>query len=151
MNFQIGARIRQARENANMTQTELAKKIGISNSRLSNWEKGLNRPDVDVVASICKALSISANSLLGIEFPYNSDSLSPFEQKHIKKYRALDQRGRDAVDATLDREYEYVTAPPKIQMVARGEGKARELTGKHAEAANKVLKELFKGKNETDK
>ena len=52
MNYEIGSRIRKYREANNITQKELAQKIGVSSSRVSNWEQGLYRPDVDILANI---------------------------------------------------------------------------------------------------
>ena len=45
MRYEIGPRIRKYREAQNLSQKELAKLIGVSNSRISNWEQGINRPD----------------------------------------------------------------------------------------------------------
>ena len=44
MKYEIGARIRKYREMSGFSQKELAQKIGVSNSRVSNWEQGINRP-----------------------------------------------------------------------------------------------------------
>ena len=57
MSYNIGPRLRKYREAQNLSQKELAERIGVSNSRVSNWEKGINRPDVDILADICNALS----------------------------------------------------------------------------------------------
>lgn len=38
--YEIGNRIRKYREECNMTQKQLAERIGVSNSRVSNWEQG---------------------------------------------------------------------------------------------------------------
>lgn len=40
MKYEIGARIRKYREMRGFSQKELAQKIGVSNSRVSNWEQG---------------------------------------------------------------------------------------------------------------
>ena len=47
MKYEIGARIRKFREQRGLSQKEFAQLIGMSNARVSNWEQGLNRPDVD--------------------------------------------------------------------------------------------------------
>ena len=52
MKYEIGARIRKYREMSGFSQKELAQKIGVSNSRVSNWEQGINRPDADILADI---------------------------------------------------------------------------------------------------
>lgn len=84
--YEIGARIRKYREAANMSQKEFADKIGVSNSRVSNWEQGINRPDVDILSSICRTLSVSPSELLDI--PLVSDELSAQERNVINQYRA---------------------------------------------------------------
>ena len=67
MKYKIGARIRQFREEKGLSQTEFAEAINVSNARVSNWELGINRPDVDVLASICSALGVSSDELLGLD------------------------------------------------------------------------------------
>ncbi|MBN1776074.1 MAG: helix-turn-helix domain-containing protein [Clostridiales bacterium] len=62
----IGQRIRSARENAKMTARELAKHLGVSPTRLSNWESGTNRPRAEYISSISRILEVSTDYLLGI-------------------------------------------------------------------------------------
>lgn len=45
MAYQIGDKIRQYRELRKYSQKKFSEKIGVSNSRVSNWENGLNRPE----------------------------------------------------------------------------------------------------------
>ena len=85
----IGNSIRKYRELNGLTQKQLAEKLGISSARLSNWEIGANRPDVDMLAKLCTILNVSANSLLdlntqvaelsdeAIAIAYAFDSASP--------------------------------------------------------------------------
>ena len=84
MKYEIGARIRKYREIRGFSQKELAQKIGVSNSRVSNWEQGINRPDADILAEICKALSVSPSELLDVRL---SEDLSDQERKVIMAYR----------------------------------------------------------------
>ena len=86
MAYEIGARIRQYREANNLTQKQLAEKIGVSNSRISNWEQGINRPDVDLLSVICTALSVSPSELLDVRL--DNDELSDHERQIILSYRA---------------------------------------------------------------
>ena len=65
--YEIGSRIRKYREESNLSQKQLAKILGVSNSRVSNWEQGINRPDADILAAICVALDVSPSLLLGIQ------------------------------------------------------------------------------------
>ena len=83
--YDIGSRIRKYREESGMSQKELASRINVSNSRISNWEQGLNRPDADVLADICRALNISPSELLNVHLC--GEELSSQERKVIQAYR----------------------------------------------------------------
>ena len=65
--YEIGNRIRKYREASHLSQKQLAEILGVSNSRVSNWEQGLNRPDADILAEMCVALDVSPSLLLGIK------------------------------------------------------------------------------------
>lgn len=65
LNMTFGARLRQARINAKMTQKELAGKIGAKHNSISNWENDQNKPDPDTIEYICGVLNITPNYLLG--------------------------------------------------------------------------------------
>ena len=85
MSYQIGQRIRKFRDLRKISQKELAAKIGVSSSRVSNWEQGTHRPDVDILGAICNALDVSPSELLDIRL---SDSdLSSQERQLIMSYR----------------------------------------------------------------
>lgn len=97
--YQIGQRIRMFRELRGISQKEFAEKIGQSNAKVSNWERGLNRPDVDMLIEICKALSVSSDELLDINVTPNG--ISEQEKKIIEAYRQKSEV-RYAVNKLLD-------------------------------------------------
>lgn len=84
MSYEIGKRISIYRKKKCMSQKQLADKIGVSNSRVSNWEQGLNRPDVDLLSSICIALDVSPSELLDIHIDNNELTLN--DKKVIEAY-----------------------------------------------------------------
>lgn len=86
MKYGIGSRIRKYREARKMSQRELAQLIGVSNGRVSNWEQGLNRPDADMIADICRALAVSPSELLDVHLC--EDELTVQERQIIRAYRA---------------------------------------------------------------
>ena len=86
MKYEIGARIRKFREDRGYSQIELAQLIGVSNSRVSNWEQGINRPDADILVDLCKTLNVSPSELLDVHL--KDDELNDIERKVIKAYRA---------------------------------------------------------------
>lgn len=85
MKYEIGNRIRKYREDRKLSQKQLAELIGVSNSRVSNWEQGINRPDADILAEICRALQVSPSELLDVHL---MDGLTEQERKVLQSYRA---------------------------------------------------------------
>ena len=63
----FGDRIRDARKAAGLTQRQLADSLGVSNTSISNWEKGLSRPDADMIQKLCTYLSLQPNYFYGTE------------------------------------------------------------------------------------
>lgn len=107
MRYQIGDRIRSYREKINMSQKDFAEKVGISPNRASNWERGINRPDADMLSIICRVLNVSPDVLLGLPSKRASE-ITAQEQSHIQKYRSLDPHGREVVDSVLSMEYNRI-------------------------------------------
>ena len=103
--MELANNLKQARLAKNMSQEELAALIGKSKNVISNWERGDNKPDADVIFSLCDILNVDANYLLGWE-RNNSFSISITEQSLIKKYRSLDSYGSKAINNLLEVEYE---------------------------------------------
>ena len=63
----FGKKVLSLRQNANMTQEELALRIGVTPQAISKWERGQSLPDISLLAELCKALHVSADVLLGLE------------------------------------------------------------------------------------
>lgn len=106
----LGERIRFAREQKGLLQSDLAKLINVKSSGvISNWEKDLNKPDAEKIVRLCSVLDISASYLLDY-YGKPDIEFSSSEIKHIKKYRDLDDHGRELVDLVLDKEHERYLA-----------------------------------------
>lgn len=59
----VGAFIRQQRENAQQSIRDLAKAAGVSNPYLSQIERGIRKPSAEILQQIARALEISAETL----------------------------------------------------------------------------------------
>ena len=120
----LGARIKNARENIGMSQSELATAIGIkpSSGVISNWERDLNKPDAEKIVKLCDILDISASFLLDY-YGKSTFEVRPSEQNIIEKYRSLDNYGQETVSYILDREIR------RVQQI-------REITEYNAKYAN---------------
>ena len=77
-----------------ISQKDLAQKLGVSQSAVTNWIKGNNSPDIEMVAKICEVLNISVNELFS----------SPLQSKELK---------HDIPSELLDK-YVGPNQPPKV-------------------------------------
>lgn len=64
MNEKIGKFIAETRNQAGMTQKELADKIGVSDKTISKWECGKSMPDFSYLDALCTSLAINMNELV---------------------------------------------------------------------------------------
>ena len=60
---EVGEFIRQQRERSAVSLRKLAERAGISNPYLSQIERGLRKPSAEILKSIARGLSISAETL----------------------------------------------------------------------------------------
>ena len=65
--IRIGRFIAEKRKERNLTQMELAEKLGITDRAVSKWETGRSLPDASVMLALCGVLNISVNDLLNGE------------------------------------------------------------------------------------
>lgn len=86
MAYEIGSRIRKYRKDKKLSQKNFAALLGVSASRVNNWENGVNRPDVDILADICKTLNVSPSELLDVRI--DPEEISSTERKVIMAYRS---------------------------------------------------------------
>ena len=98
LKYEIGNRIRKYRKESGLTQEQLAERINVTKSRVSNWEQGINRPDADILGAICRALNVSPSDLLDVHL--TDDELNAHEKKVIKAYRTKEEL-QQAVDILL--------------------------------------------------
>lgn len=62
--YVTGATVKQLREERNMTQAELAERIGVSSKTVSKWETGKGLPDITLLQPLAQALGISVIELM---------------------------------------------------------------------------------------
>ena len=59
-----GTFIARKRKELNLTQAQLAERLGISGKSVSKWERGKCMPDYAVVNELCDALGVTVSELL---------------------------------------------------------------------------------------
>ena len=62
--LKVGRFITQKRKEQNLTQEQLAERLGISNKTISKWETGKCMPDYAVVKNLCEELNVSVSELM---------------------------------------------------------------------------------------
>ena len=60
----ISKTIKEIRKNNNLTQRDLAEKLGVTYQAVSKWENGYNIPDIEILKKICSEYNIDINDLL---------------------------------------------------------------------------------------
>ena len=82
-----------------------------------SWENNNSQPTPDILLFLCNLYGIE--DVLGtFGYKKTTASLSPSEYSHIKKYRSLDEHGKELVDTILDKEYSRCrqeTAPVEVK------------------------------------
>ncbi len=63
----LGNKLKSLRLQHNMTQAQLAQKLGLTKSVISAYETGLRMPSYDILIHITKIFKVSSDYLLGIE------------------------------------------------------------------------------------
>ena len=69
--YVTGTTIKQLREKRNLTQAELAERIGVSSKTISKWETAKGLPDISLLQPLAQALGISVIELMNGEHIIN--------------------------------------------------------------------------------
>jgi len=62
----IADRIKSLREQQNMTQSDLAKQLGITRSSVNAWEMGISVPSTQYIVELAYIFNVSTDYLLGV-------------------------------------------------------------------------------------
>lgn len=65
--FTIAERIKMLRNKKNITQSDLAKMLGLTRSGVNAWEMGLSVPSAQYIVALAKLFDVSTDYLLGLD------------------------------------------------------------------------------------
>lgn len=91
----FGSTIRDYRLKAQMDQEQVGRACGLTANTVSNWERGVSRPDLAVVPALCDVLGIPLEVFFGMP---STSTLTGTESHIVEDYRRM-------------------TAPNKVQLV----------------------------------
>lgn len=102
--MQLGQVIRKYRKNKNMTQEEIAGRLGVTALAVNKWENGASMPDIMLLAPIARLLGITTDILLSFReeltaeeikaLVYEADSMlkeKPYEEAFLWVKKKLEQ------------------------------------------------------------
>ena len=114
--------ILKMRKVRNLTQKDLAEKLGVTDKAVSKWERAVSSPDISLLIPLAKALGVSTGELLsGEKMETDPDNETPITAKTMKeeKTEIADRTGNkektEAADRTGNKE--------KIETTGRIESK----------------------------
>lgn len=93
-----GERIKQARLQRGMTQKELAEKLGVSESYVSQYERSVRNPKRDTLQKIAEALETTADALRGI----NWEVADPVDEEELAEHRRQIRQYIDLKDVVIE-------------------------------------------------
>ena len=90
----FGDRLVAAREKANLSQQDLAKRLGVKNSTIKSWENDNSEPRANRLSMLAGLLNVSITWLIsaegsGVEAPEKSDEMSNDLLDALKELTAL--------------------------------------------------------------
>ena len=78
--MQIGEVIRKYRKQKNMTQEEMANRLGVTAPAVNKWENGNSLPDITLLAPIARLLEITLDTLLSFREELTEEEINGFVQ-----------------------------------------------------------------------
>lgn len=120
MNDYVVKKLKEGRTRAKLKQSDVAAKLGLKGNTLSNYENGVSEPDIDTFCALCDIYQLDPSDILGEAYGLNVQgsnfNIKPSEIDHIKKYRDLDDHGKEMVDLVLEKEHARMTAAKVIPL-----------------------------------
>lgn len=116
-------KIKLIRTNKNLTQAEFSKILGISQGKVSELEKGINKPSFDTLKSMYDKLSISIDMLMD-DNPEKDISVSRGENE--KKLTDYEKNILDLLSQLPDREKYKLEGMLEYKVSELAEAKAKK-------------------------
>lgn len=112
----VAGNIKRFREDMGLTQGDLADKLGVARSTVTQWENGWSSPRMGMVQKLAGVFRVTTSDIVADnETPTDSD---PDFDRLARNYRALGPEGRAALVATSDALAERL--PPALEKVSGG-------------------------------
>lgn len=84
--MQIGEIIRKYRKERNLTQEEMASRLGVTAPAVNKWENGNTMPDIMLLAPIARLLGITLDTLLSFREELTREEINSFIQEADRRF-----------------------------------------------------------------
>ena len=111
----LNSNIKNFRVFRGMTQEDLALRVGKSKNVISNWERGDNNPDIEIVELLCKVLGVTPNQIYGWE-PFEEYEQYSLKMKKKKEEIIALEAERNEIQKRIDTlQYEIKIEEDKLR------------------------------------
>ncbi|MBE5751019.1 MAG: helix-turn-helix transcriptional regulator [Clostridiales bacterium] len=109
-------RLRELREERNLSQQDVANAIKTSQTNIGRWEKKLNEPTANFLIQLANFFECSIDYLVGREDDFGNitiqnentaPALTEQERLWLEKYRKLDYGNKLSVNGYIDAQLDY--------------------------------------------
>ena len=100
----IGARLRELRQQRGLTQAEIAQALGIDQSLISEYERGVVRLHGSLIVGLAKLLKVQTDQLLGVEKLKNGGVVGDRRfLRRLLQIEKLSRREKQLLLGTIDK------------------------------------------------
>lgn len=103
--MKLGTRLRQARENTNLSQVQVKTSTGINNKTLSNYEQNVSSPDPYTLKVLADLYGVTTDWLISGKQPhfqkkiiFNNEYISSEDLELLRKLKKLSVEKRKAIE-----------------------------------------------------
>lgn len=98
----FGERIKYRRGELKLSRADLAERLGVSSSAVSNYENGVSFPKEDIMLRLFDSLETEPNVLFQDSYRGGGQVMSGPEQALLRQYRGLSPMGRESVRSVVE-------------------------------------------------
>ncbi len=114
----------QLRKLHNMTQEDVAEKVGVSRQAVAKWESGETSPDLEKARLLAGAFGVSLDDLTNFEPGENMGMAVPPRGRHLFGIVTVGDKGQIVIPARARKIFDIGTGDQLVVLGAEGEGLA---------------------------
>lgn len=113
----IGSRIKQIRQEQNITQEQLADSLGITSKAVSQWECDRTAPDISQLPALARFFNVTTDVLLGVDITRKAEEIKSILEYNREQFtsKGMNQQSIDYLSGKLN---EYPNSPEIMDALA---------------------------------